>query len=40
MVVINSENMFDVLMEATKYCTPGHLTEATFEAGVRYRRNM
>jgi len=34
------ENMFDVLMEATKYCSLGQLTEAMFEVGGQYRRNM
>ena len=34
------ENMFEVLMEATKYCSLGQLTEAMFEVGGQYRRNM
>ena len=37
---IRNENMFEVLMEATKYCSLGQLTEAMFEVGGQYRRNM
>ena len=37
---IKNENMFSVLMEATKYCILGQLTEAMFEVGGQYRRNM
>jgi len=37
---VKNENMFDVLMEATKYCSLGQLTEAMFEVGGQYRRNM
>ena len=37
---IRNENMFTVLMEATKYCSLGQLTEAMFEVGGQYRRNM
>ncbi|MBK6629400.1 MAG: hypothetical protein IPJ87_01610 [Flavobacteriales bacterium] len=37
---IRNENMFEVLMEATKYCSPGQLTAAMFEVGGQYRRNM
>ena len=37
---IKNENMFEVLMEATKYCSLGQLTEAMFEVGGQYRRNM
>ncbi len=35
-----NENMFAVLMEATKYCSLGQLTAAMFEVGGQYRRNM
>lgn len=35
-----TENMFAVLMEATKYCSLGQLTAAMFEVGGQYRRNM
>ncbi len=37
---IRNENMFAVLMEATKYCSLGQLTAAMFEVGGQYRRNM
>ena len=37
---VKNENMFAVLMEATKYCSLGQLTEAMFEVGGQYRRNM
>ncbi len=37
---IRNENIFEVLMEATKYCSLGQLTEAMFEVGGQYRRNM
>ena len=30
---IRNENMFEVLMEATKYCSLGQLTAAMFEVG-------
>lgn len=37
---ISNENMFEVLMEATKYCSLGQITGALFEVGGQYRRNM
>ncbi len=37
---INNQNIFAELMEATKYCSLGQLTEALFEVGGQYRRNM
>jgi len=37
---INNENMFEVLMEATKFCSLGQITSALFEVGGQYRRNM
>ncbi|MDX9749785.1 MAG: methylmalonyl-CoA mutase family protein [Flavobacteriales bacterium] len=37
---IRNENMFEVLMEACKYCSLGQLTAAMFEVGGQYRRNM
>ena len=37
---ISGENMFEVLMEATKYCSLGQITSALFEVGGQYRRNM
>ncbi|MFK5891481.1 MAG: methylmalonyl-CoA mutase family protein [Flavobacteriaceae bacterium] len=37
---IKNENMFDCLMEATKVCSLGQITEALFKVGGQYRRNM
>jgi methylmalonyl-CoA mutase len=36
----NNENIFEGLMEATKYCSIGQITKALFDAGGQYRRNM
>ena len=32
--------LFDKLMEATKVCSLGQITEALFKVGGQYRRNM
>ena len=32
--------MFEVLMEACKYCSLGQLTSAMFEVGGQYRMNI
>ena len=37
---INNENLFDALMEVTKVCSLGQITNALFEVGGQYRRNM
>jgi len=37
---INNENMFEELMEVCKYCSLGQITNALFEVGGQYRRNM
>jgi len=37
---IQNENLFEELMEATKYCSLGQITNALFEVGGQYRRNM
>jgi isobutyryl-CoA mutase len=37
---IHNENMFEQLMEATKVCSLGQITESLFEVGGQYRRNM
>ncbi|MFN3343791.1 MAG: methylmalonyl-CoA mutase family protein, partial [Flavobacteriales bacterium] len=37
---ILNRNMFEGLMEATKYCSLGQITHALFEVGGQYRRNM
>ena len=38
--VIANANVFDVLMEAVRVCSLGQITEALFEVGGQYRRNM
>ncbi|MBI9041862.1 methylmalonyl-CoA mutase family protein [Lutibacter sp.] len=37
---ITNENIFEQLMEACKVCSIGEITEALFEVGGQYRRNM
>lgn len=37
---IHNENMFAGLMEAVKFCSLGQITNALFEVGGQYRRNM
>ena len=37
---IHNENIFAELMEATKVCSLGEITEALFKVGGQYRRNM
>ncbi|TYP97944.1 methylmalonyl-CoA mutase [Tenacibaculum adriaticum] len=37
---IQNENLFEKLMEATKFCSLGQITEALFKVGGQYRRNM
>ncbi len=37
---LRNENVFDKLMEVCKYCSLGEITEALFEVGGQYRRNM
>ncbi len=37
---ILNENLFTALMEVTKYCSLGQITNALFEVGGQYRRNM
>jgi methylmalonyl-CoA mutase len=37
---IQNKNMFEGLMEAVKYCSLGQITNALFEVGGQYRRNM
>ena len=39
-VSIRNENIFEKLMEVTKYCSLGQITQALFEVGGQYRRNM
>ena len=37
---LQNRNIFEALMEATKYCSIGQITSALFEVGGQYRRNM
>lgn len=37
---IKNENVFELLMEAAKYCSLGQMTSSMFEVGGQYRRNM
>jgi methylmalonyl-CoA mutase len=36
----SGENVFAVLMDAARVCTLGQVTEAFFEVGGQYRRNV
>ena len=40
MKAIHNENIFDGIMEASKYCSIGQISNALFEVGGQYRRNM
>jgi methylmalonyl-CoA mutase len=37
---IHNRNIFEELMETVKYCSLGQITQALFEVGGQYRRNM
>jgi methylmalonyl-CoA mutase len=37
---IDDGNLFEVLMEAVRVCSLGQITNALFEVGGQYRRNM
>ncbi len=39
-VAIQNGNIFNSLMETVKYCSLGQITQALFEVGGQYRRNM
>jgi methylmalonyl-CoA mutase len=39
-VAVHNGNIFEALMEATKVCSLGQITNALFEIGGQYRRNM
>jgi len=39
-LAITNKNIFEGLMEASKYCSLGQITHALFEVGGQYRRNM
>jgi isobutyryl-CoA mutase len=38
--VIDNANVFEVLMDAVRCCSLGQITNALFEVGGQYRRNM
>ena len=38
--VIHNQNIFENLMEVSKYASLGEITDALFEVGGQYRRNM
>jgi methylmalonyl-CoA mutase len=38
--VIDSRNVFEVLMDAVRVCSLGQITNALFEVGGQYRRSM
>ena len=40
LTAIRNENLFESLMEAAKYCSLGQMTNALYEVGGQYRRNM
>jgi len=40
LAAIQNDNIFEVLMEAAKHCSLGQITNALFEVGGQYRRNM
>ncbi|MBI1221348.1 MAG: methylmalonyl-CoA mutase [Bacteroidetes bacterium] len=37
---INNQNIFEQLMDTVKFCSLGQITDALFEVGGQYRRNM
>jgi methylmalonyl-CoA mutase len=37
---LKNTNVFEELMEAVKYCSLGQITQALFEVGGKYRRNL
>jgi isobutyryl-CoA mutase len=39
-VAIANGNLFESLMEAAKVCSLGQMSEALYEVGGQYRRNM
>ena len=38
--VIDNANVFEVLMDSVRVCSLGQITNALFEVGGQYRRNM
>jgi methylmalonyl-CoA mutase len=39
-VALSNGNLFTELMETVKYCSLGQITEALYQVGGQYRRNM
>jgi isobutyryl-CoA mutase len=39
-IAVSNGNLFEALMETTKYCSLGQITHALYEVGGQYRRNM
>ena len=37
---LDGENVFAVLMDAVRVCSLGQITDALFDVGGRYRRNV
>ena len=37
---VQNENIFDVLMEAVKYCSLGDITNLLYQTGGKYSRNL
>ena len=37
---LNNQNLFDALMDATRYCSLGQITHELYQVGGQYRRNM
>ena len=37
---VKNDNIFEIMMEASKYCSLGQITDALFSVGGQYRRNM
>ena len=37
---VNNKNLFEILIEATKFSSLGQITNQLFEVGGQYRRNM
>ena len=37
---LQNKNIFSSLMEVTKYCSLGQITDSLFSVGGQYRRNM
>ena len=40
LAAIQQKNLFEQLMEVSKYCSLGQITKSLFEVGGQYRRNM